>query len=102
MGGSQLVLDLVKVRVDARRLGQEIAVTLGIPFGRPRLEEGEPGLCFYFFIECPVLCVDYNVERVTNSWISRSRCWILAILAHFWTVIARSSTDQKGGSGVYA
>ena len=62
MGGSELVLDLVEVRVDARRLGQEIVMTLGIRFGRPRLDEGEPGLCSFFFVGCSVLCVAYNIE----------------------------------------
>ena len=62
MGGSELVLDLIKVRVDARRFGQEIVVTLSIRFGRPRLEGCEPGLCFRLFVDCSVLCIDYSFE----------------------------------------
>ena len=54
-----------------------------------------------FFLLAALFSASIKLSRlITKSRISRSRCWILAILAHFWTVISRSSTDQKGGSRV--
>ena len=61
MSESELVLGLVKVLIDALRFHHEITVTLGIRFRRPRLEEGEPGLSCYLFLDCSV-CINYNVK----------------------------------------